>query len=135
METRPRDLQRRTKAFALDIIRLTEHLPRGRAADVIGKQLLRSGTSVAANYRSACCARSTADFVSKMGIVEEEADESQFWLELLTESGLIERDPVAPLAREANELARIAAASRKTARAQLRSRRNSNGQSTMVNGQ
>jgi four helix bundle protein len=132
METRPRDLQRRTKIFALDVIRLTERLPRNRAADVIGRQLLRSGTSVAANYRSACCAKSAADFVSKMGIVEEEADESQFWLELLTESGLIECDPVAPLTREANELARIAAASRKTARAL---RRSSIGQSTMDNGQ
>jgi four helix bundle protein len=81
-------------------------------------------TSVAANYRSACNARSIADFVSKMGVVEEEADESQFWLELLRESGLLADETVGPLWREANELTRIAAASSKTARA----RKSVNGQ-------
>jgi four helix bundle protein len=119
MEAKTVDLRRRTKAFALRVIRLTDALPRARAADVIGRQLLRSGTSVAANYRSACSARSRADFLSKMGIVEEEADESQFWLELLGESGLVAPDSVAPLLAEANELTRTAAASRKTARARL----------------
>jgi four helix bundle protein len=69
------DLKQRTKEFALRIIKLVESLPKGRTADVLGKQLLRSGTSVGANYRSACRARSTADFISKMGVVEEEADE------------------------------------------------------------
>ncbi len=70
-----KDLKQRTKEFALRIIKLVESLPKGRTADVLGKQLLRAGTSVGANYRSACRARSTADFISKMGIVEEEADE------------------------------------------------------------
>jgi len=77
------DLKKRTKAFALRVIALVESLPRSRTANVIGNQLLRSGTSVGANYRSACRGRSPAEFVSKMGIVEEEADESLFWMELL----------------------------------------------------
>src|SRR5262245_33129291 len=83
------DLQRRTKQFAMRIIRLVERLPNTRTADVIGRQLLRSGTSVGANYRSACRARSPAEFCAKMGIVEEEADESGYWIELLVESGLV----------------------------------------------
>ena len=122
MDSRVGELQRRTKSFALRVIELTDTLPRARAADVIGRQLLRSGTSVAANYRSACSARSMADFVSKMGLVEEEADESQFWLELLGESGLLSGDPLAALLKEANEITRIAAASRKTAKARIGSR-------------
>ena len=80
------ELKARTKQFALRVIRLVESLPRGRTADVIGKQLLRSGTSVGANYRAACRAKSTADFISKMGTVEEEADESLYWMELLIEA-------------------------------------------------
>src|SRR3989442_1888549 len=89
--TPPRDLRERTKAFALDIVRLVQGLPRDRAADVIGRQLLRAGTSVAAtNYRSARRARSRREFLAKLGIVEEEADESAFWLDLLTEAGLVE---------------------------------------------
>ena len=83
------DLKQRTKSFALRIIRLIESLPPGKTTDVIGKQLLRSGTSVGANYRAACRARSQADFISKMGIVLEEADESAYWMELLIESGAI----------------------------------------------
>ena len=83
------DMKRKTMQFGLDIIKLVESLPRGRTADVVGKQLLRSGVSVGANYRSACRARSTADFISKMGIVEEEADESMYWMELLVESGIV----------------------------------------------
>lgn len=119
MDSRAEELRRRTKEFALRVIRLTDQLPRARAAEVIGRQLLRSGTSVAANYRSACNARSIADFVSKMGVVEEEADESQFWLELLRESGLLRGESLEMLWKEANELTRIAAASSKTARAKL----------------
>jgi four helix bundle protein len=80
------DLTGRTKAFALAIIRLVEGLPRSRAVDIIGRQLLRAETSVAANYRAACRARSRREFVAKMGIVEEEADESEFWLEILSDS-------------------------------------------------
>src|SRR5262245_23242161 len=79
----------RTKQFALRVIKLVDSLPQKRAATVIGNQLLRSGTSVGANYRAARRARSTADFCSKMGIVEEEADESEFWMELLIDAGII----------------------------------------------
>ena len=78
------EVKRRTKQFALRVIRLVESLPRGRTADVIGNQLLHSGTSVGANYREACRAKSNADFISKMGTVEEETDESLYWMELLT---------------------------------------------------
>lgn len=83
------DLKERTKMFALEIIRLTEKLPKNRIADVLSRQFLRSGTSVGANYRAACRARSRADFISKMGIVEEEADETLYWLELLLGARLI----------------------------------------------
>ncbi|MBI4841838.1 MAG: four helix bundle protein [candidate division NC10 bacterium] len=78
---RKEDLTRRTRLFALAVIRLVESLPKGRIADVLGRQLLRSGTSVGANYRAACRARSTADFIAKMGLVEEELDESAYWKE------------------------------------------------------
>ena len=81
----PRDLRIRTKEFALRVIRLVNSLEYGKSTDVIGKQLLRSGTSVGANYRAACRGRSTAEFIAKMGIVEEEADESVYWMELLVE--------------------------------------------------
>ena len=81
-----RDIQYRTKQFALRIIRLVDALPKNKTSDVIGRQLLRSGTSVGANYRASCRAKSRADFIYKLGIVEEEADESLFWLELLVES-------------------------------------------------
>jgi len=94
-----KDLKQRTKKFALRIIRLVEALPKGRTADVIGRQLLRSGTSVGANYRSACRAKSTADFVSKMGIVEEEADESLFWMELLVEAELMDEQRLQDLTK------------------------------------
>ena len=83
------DLKERTKGFALQVIQLVERLPRRRAADIIGGQLLRAGTSVGANYRAACRAKSSADFISKMGIVEEEADESIYWMELLIEAGIV----------------------------------------------
>ena len=83
------DLKDRTKRFALSVIRLCESLPKGKRADVIGRQLLRCGTSVGANYRAACRARSAAEFVAKMGIVEEECDECLYWMELLVEAGLV----------------------------------------------
>ena len=86
------EMKRRTKGFALRVIRLTEALPKTQTAQVIGRQLLRSATSVAANYRAACRAKSTADFISKMGTVEEEADESLFWMELLVEAGIVRRE-------------------------------------------
>ena len=110
------DLKRRTKAFALRVIKLVEALPKTRTADVIGRQLLRCGTSVGANYRAAARARSTADFIAKMGIVEEEADESLYWMELLVESGLIDAERLAPLMAETNEIVAIIVASINTAR-------------------
>lgn len=111
------DLQRRTKAYALRVIRLVQSLPHDRTADVIGKQLLRSATSVGANYRAARRAKSLADFIAKMGIVEEEADECVYWLELLTESGLVAEGRLADLIAESNELVAITVASIKTAKA------------------
>ena len=116
------DLKQRTKQFALRVIKLTESLPKGRVGDVLGRQLLRSGTSVAANYRSACRARSAADFQSKMGIVEEEADESALWMELITESGLMRPGHTEQLYAEANELTAIAVASIRTSRQNSRSK-------------
>jgi len=106
----------RTKRFALEAIKLTEALPHGRAADVIGRQLLRSATSVAANDRSACRAKSPRDFIAKMGIVEEEADESLFWLDLLLESGTAASPNIQRLQREADELIAMTVASVRTAR-------------------
>jgi four helix bundle protein len=83
------EMKNRTKKFALRIIKLVEALPKNRTGDVAGKQLLRCGTSVAANYRAACRAKSTSDFIAKLGIVEEEGDESMFWLEIIIESKLM----------------------------------------------
>ena len=109
------ELKRRTKGFALRIIRLVQSLPRNDEARVIGKQLLRSGTSLAANYRAVCRSRSNPEFIAKVGIVVEEADETAFWLELLGESSIASEQRVAPLLQEANELVKIFAASRSTA--------------------
>jgi len=111
-----RDLKERTKSFALKIIKLVETLPKGRTADILGRQLLRAGTSVGANYRAACRAKSTADFISKMGVVEEETDETIYWMELLIESGNLRMDVVEALMREADELLAITVSSIKTAR-------------------
>jgi four helix bundle protein len=116
----PKDLKQRTKEFALRIIELVESLPRDKITDVIGKQLLRSGTSVGANYRSACRAKSIADFISKMRTVEEEADESIYWMELLIESGLISKDEVDGLLDEADQIVAIIVSSTKTARRRKR---------------
>lgn len=110
-------LLNRTRKFALDVIRLTEALPRSRSADVIARQLVRSGTSVGANYRAACRARSRAEFVAKLGIVEEEADESAFWIDLLVGSGFVSEHAVAHLSAEADELVALTVASIRTARA------------------
>ena len=110
------NLKQRTKEFALRIIKLVEALPRGRTADVIGNQLLRSGTSVGANYRAACRAKSTADFISKMGTVEEETDESLYWMELLIEAEIVESVKLESLMNEADEILAITVASINTAR-------------------
>jgi len=109
-------LKLRTKQFALRVIKLVEALPKNKIGDVLGKQLLRSATSVAANYRAACRARSKADFISKIAIVEEEADESLFWLELIAESGLMNTARLKDLTKEADELTAIFTATGKTAK-------------------
>ena len=111
-----RDLKTRTKAFALRILKLVDALPKTTAGRAFVSQIVRSGTSVAANYRSACRAKSTADFVAKMSIVEEEADETLFWLELLEESELVTAAKLTAIKQEANELIAITVASIKTAR-------------------
>ncbi len=116
----PEELKSRTKKFSLEIIRIVDTLPSTRPANVIGNQLLRSGTSVGANYRAACRARSRADFASKASIAIEEADETMYWLELLLEAGLVQKDRLSALMEEADELIAILAASVKTARANLK---------------
>jgi four helix bundle protein len=110
------ELKNRTKKFALGIIKLVNELPNTRVGNTIGNQLIRAGTSVAANYRASCRARSVADFVSKITIVEEECDESLFWLELILESNLINKEILPDIIKEANELTAIFTASGKTAR-------------------
>ena len=113
---RTEELKLRTKQFALRVIELVETLPKNKIGDVLGKQILRSATSVAANYRAACRARSKADFISKIAIVEEEADESLFWLELIAESGLMNTERLKDLTKEADELTAIFTATGKTAK-------------------
>ena len=109
-------LQARSRAFALQVIHLTDSLPRTRTSEVIGRQLLRSATSVGANYRAACRAKSLADFIAKMGIVEEEADECLYWLDLLGESGAIAPDRLTSLVDEADALVAMTVASINTAK-------------------
>jgi len=113
-------LRQRTKKFALRIVKLYQALPHTGEAHIIGKQLLRSGTSVGANYRAVCRARSDAEFAAKMGIVVEEADESLYWLELLGEAGILPSRRLAAWLKEANELVSIFASARHSARARLR---------------
>jgi four helix bundle protein len=115
----PQNLQVRTKRFALQVIAFFERLPKDETAKVLGRQLLRSGTSVGANYRAACRAKSKPAFISKLGDVLEEADECGYWLELLTESGKVDADTAAPVLGEANELVAIAIASINTAKRNL----------------
>ncbi len=110
------DMKHRTRLFAIRIIRLVESLPKGRTEDVLGKQLLRSGTSVGANYRASCRAKSTADFIYKMGIVEEETDESLYWMGVLIEAKIMVSKKLEPLMKEGNELLAITVASIKTAK-------------------
>jgi four helix bundle protein len=116
MGSRPEQLRDRTKAFALRIIRLFRSLPYRTDSQVLGKQLLRCGTSVAANYRAVCRARSKSEFIARIGVVAEEADECVLWLELLTESGIVRGEMTADLLKEARELAAIVTASQQTAK-------------------
>ncbi|MGA7160877.1 MAG: four helix bundle protein [Bacteroidota bacterium] len=110
------DLKIRVKALALRIITLVQALPKTMVGNVIGKQVLRSGTSIAANYYSACKARSRRDFINKLGVAEEEADETLLWLELLVESKLIEEKRMKNLLQEVGEVIAILASSRLTAK-------------------
>ena len=113
------ELKKRTKQFGLRVIKLIEALPSAKAANVIGNQLLRSGTSVGANYRSACRARSKPDFISKASIAIEEADESLYWMEMLVEAKIMPKEKLLALMKEGNEIVAILTASVKTARASL----------------
>src|SRR5207245_1012008 len=109
------ELKNRSKQFAIRIVKLFRSLPRTEDARIMGKQVLRSGTSVAANYRAVCRARSKAEFIAKIGIVVEEADEAVLWLELLAESGIIAHGKTEDLLAEARELTAIFTASQRTA--------------------
>ncbi len=110
----PQELKKRTKQFALRVFRLVEALPKTFAGKAIAMQLVRSGSSIGANYRAACRGRSKAEFRAKLGSVIEEADESAYWLELIIEGELLEKSKVEALLNEANELVAIMVASRKS---------------------
>jgi four helix bundle protein len=112
-------LKKRTKQFSIRIIRLVKALPRDNISEVIGKQLLRSGTSVGANYRAACRSKSTKDFIYKLAIVEEEADESLYWMELLIETGVVEKKRLEDLMKEGDEVLAMVVSSIKTSRKKL----------------
>jgi four helix bundle protein len=115
-----REFKRRTKGLGLAVIRVVESLPKGRTADVVARQLVRSATSVGANYRAACRGRSVADVIAKLGIVLEESDETIYWLEILIESGIVPQDRVAHLVTEADELVAMTVASIKTLKSRAR---------------
>jgi len=114
------ELKQRTKQFALRAMKVAGALPKSFAGQVVGGQLVRAGTSVGANYRAACRARSPAEFLAKLGIVEEEADECVYWMELIAESGLMPSPRIQALLQEANELTAIIAASIRTARQNIK---------------
>jgi four helix bundle protein len=111
-----KQLQDRTKAFAIRVIKAFARFPKNEGALIIGRQFLRSGTSLAANYRASCRARSAADFISKISVVAEEADETLFWFELLTQAELVEVKLIEPLQKECEELLKIFSASLATAK-------------------
>ncbi|MEO8573135.1 MAG: four helix bundle protein [Pyrinomonadaceae bacterium] len=110
------EFKERTKQIALRIIRLVEKLPRSLIADTIGKQLIRSGTSVGANYRAACRGKSRADLIHKLAIVEEEADESLYWIELLCDANLLPPEKVVTLCSDIDEIVSMTVASIRTLR-------------------
>jgi four helix bundle protein len=116
LDSKTEQLRNRTKDFAVRIVHLFRSLPPASEAQVIGHQLLRCGTSVGANYRAACHARSRAEFISRIGVVTEEADESVFWIELLADLGILKKERLEPLQKEARELTAIFNASRQTAK-------------------
>jgi four helix bundle protein len=127
----PDELKNRTKQFAIRILKLVAALPNSLSGRTVGGQLARSGTSVGSNYRADCRGRSKAEFISKLGIVEEEADKSAFWMEVIIEVGLLKKQVVEPLLNEANELTRIMASSRKSASESLTTK--ANGKSAIGN--
>ena len=106
----------RTKKLAVAIIKEVDKLPRSLASDVIGRQLIRSGTSIGANYRAACRAKSTPDMINKMKIVEEESDETEYWLELLVEADLVPQNQITGIYKETDEILSMTVASLKTLR-------------------
>ena len=110
----------RTKSYSLRVLKLVHSLPQNRACDILGGQLLRAGTSVGANYRAVCRAKSLADFINKLRIVEEECDESLLWMELLVEAGFVKNSRLANLQAEGDEILSIIVSSTKTARASHR---------------
>lgn len=112
-----RELKIRTRKFAVEIFQLIDQLPNRKSANIIANQLGRSASSIAANYRAACRARSHAEFVARIGIVEEEADESTFWLDILPETQNATPEKITPLLRESRELTAIFTAASKTAKA------------------
>jgi four helix bundle protein len=115
-EMNPEVMKDRTKKFAKQIIYLCRKLPKNREGNLIGNQIFRSGTSVASNYRAACRGRSRAEFIAKMGIVEEEADETLFWIEVIEEVEIFNRDSISSLMQECNEILSIVVSSINTAR-------------------
>ena len=117
MPTLQQELRDRTKGFAVRIVRLYRSLPRTVDAQVLGKQVIRCGTAVAANYRAACRSRSRAEWIAKIGVVVEEADETVFWLEMLADCGIVKRERLTSLLEEAHELSAIFTASQHTAKA------------------
>jgi len=119
----PEDLKQRTKKFALEVLRFCDDLPRGRrSTEVLAKQLIRSASSVGANYRSACKGRSKPEFISKLNIAEEEADESNYWLELLNEIGTAKRDTMDRLIKESKEITAILTSSGRTAKLSIKNK-------------
>ena len=119
----PDELKRRTKRFAVDTIRFQRKLPRTEEGRIIGRQLLRAGTSIGANYRAVCQAKTDPDFIYKLGVCVDESDETAYWLEILVDADVVTAAATAALLREAGELTRIFAASRQTVRARLRRKR------------
>ena len=120
------ELKRRTQRFAVEILKFADKLPNKRSLNVLSNQLLRCSTSVGANYRAACKGKSTADFINKIVIVEEEADEAIYWLDLMEEAGLVSSNEIFPLKKEANELTAIFTAIGKTAKANQANQKNKN---------
>jgi len=112
----PEEMKQRTKKFAVRIFKMADSLPRSTASQVVARQILRSGSSVAANYRSACRARSHSEFIAKLGVVEDEADETLFWLEFIVETRLLPAAKLDRLMDEARQLLAIVVASRKTSK-------------------